>query len=272
MSQAALAAGRVLDELGVMRPEHLLALEEIAWRRGVAITEAPLSGAEAWITMLPGKARMRLSSSITDPRRRRFTIAHELGHFELHRFARGLGVCQSGDLDDWRFDESQPNNEREANQFAADLLLPRRFVEPLCMDADPSLEGIGAIADRFITSLTATAIRYTEYCPHPVAVVFSTAGMVRWYRPSADFRESGLRIDTKVHLLPQTYAGAYFRDGTVPEERRTVPAAAWLEGRLAGRLPTIQEQTWPLSAHHSTLSLLWIDAELPEDEEDEWDS
>ncbi len=64
--------------------------------------------------------------------RQRFTIAHELGHFVLHRSLLG-----DGNVDDcaYRSDGSVKNNrigpreEQEANQFAANLLMPSEFVK-----------------------------------------------------------------------------------------------------------------------------------------------
>jgi Zn-dependent peptidase ImmA (M78 family) len=59
------------------------------------------------------------------PTRQRFTVAHEIGHYTMHggqpmfidRFARV----------NWRNGESN-KEETEANQFAAELLMPREFV------------------------------------------------------------------------------------------------------------------------------------------------
>lgn len=52
--------------------------------------------------------------------RRRFTIAHEIGHFLLHKDLIGDGI-----VDDGLYRSSLSTSiEREANQFAADLLMP----------------------------------------------------------------------------------------------------------------------------------------------------
>ena len=64
------------------------------------------------------------------PNRQRFTIAHELGHFLLHtgdkvHVDRGFEIRL-------RSDESSKGtdiDEKEANLFAAELLMPRHFIE-----------------------------------------------------------------------------------------------------------------------------------------------
>lgn len=62
--------------------------------------------------------------------RQRFTIAHELGHKEL---GHGPGLRDnnwtfSGSVQDWK--------EREANAFAAELLMPRDVVRWLIVERD----------------------------------------------------------------------------------------------------------------------------------------
>ena len=66
------------------------------------------------------------------PNRQRFTAAHELGHFYLH--------CQSGNrlfVDQAYFrgpgsSTGIQQEEIEANQFAAELLMPEHFMQEAC--------------------------------------------------------------------------------------------------------------------------------------------
>jgi Zn-dependent peptidase ImmA (M78 family) len=64
------------------------------------------------------------------PARQKFTAAHELGHLLLHdqeqlHIDRGFRVRLRDDVSSQGTDES----EREANLFAASLLMPREFLE-----------------------------------------------------------------------------------------------------------------------------------------------
>ena len=64
--------------------------------------------------------------------RQRFTIAHELGHFLLHRFdSEGIHVDHSFPvkLRDDLSSEGVDSEEREANLFAAELLMPVDFLQ-----------------------------------------------------------------------------------------------------------------------------------------------
>jgi hypothetical protein len=63
------------------------------------------------------------------PARRRFTIAHELGHWRLHRDAEERAVfCRKGSIEPDRR-EPLPPGEDEANVFAAAVLMPARLVQ-----------------------------------------------------------------------------------------------------------------------------------------------
>jgi hypothetical protein len=65
------------------------------------------------------------------PARRRFTIAHELGHWRLHRGANERAVfCRSGSIAaDAATREQLPTAEDEANIFAAAVLMPAPLVQ-----------------------------------------------------------------------------------------------------------------------------------------------
>jgi Zn-dependent peptidase ImmA (M78 family) len=65
------------------------------------------------------------------PARRRFTIAHELGHWRLHRDVEERGVfCRAATIEpqDTRARPPLPPAEDEANVFAAAVLMPAWLV------------------------------------------------------------------------------------------------------------------------------------------------
>ena len=151
------------------------------------VREKAIRGAEARLTMAGRRAIITLSSTVTNPQRKRFSIAHELGHLEMHRTVSSLSLCTKGDLDDWQSNQSVGNREQEADRFAAALLMPQRFFAQVCRDGDPSLDLVQGLAHQFDTSLTATALRYTEFCDEAIAVAFSQNGFVTWFRRSKEF-------------------------------------------------------------------------------------
>lgn len=73
------------------------------------------------------------------PARRRFTIAHELGHWRLHRDAEEKGVfCRAGSIapEDTDAPAPLPPAEDEANGFAAAVLMPARLLQEQYVQCD----------------------------------------------------------------------------------------------------------------------------------------
>lgn len=60
----------------------------------------------------------------TWPTRRRFTIGHELGHWEMHRDGQTALFCRATTVDEDQR-ASAPDLEEEASRFAAALLMPQ---------------------------------------------------------------------------------------------------------------------------------------------------
>lgn len=84
--------------------------------------------------------------------RRRFTIAHELAHFILHRDEIGNGIT-----DDVLYRSGLSNKmEKEANQLAADILIPWKLLDPIL---DSGESDIRELAGMFKVSPSTMSIR-----------------------------------------------------------------------------------------------------------------
>jgi len=84
LSSAFSQAERLLRSLGVTEPEEI-DLEALAWHMGVVkVKYRELDGCEARIVGLGDQAIITVDNRAI-PRRRRFSLAHELGHWHLHR-------------------------------------------------------------------------------------------------------------------------------------------------------------------------------------------
>ena len=91
-------------------------------------------------------------NAIHHERRRRFTIAHEMAHFILHRELIGDGIA-----DDALYRSRLSNKiEAEANRLAADILMPLHLINPLI---DKGISDIQNLAERFNVSASAMSIR-----------------------------------------------------------------------------------------------------------------
>jgi IrrE N-terminal-like domain len=82
--------------------------------------------------LLPARGEIWVNAqeSETWPARRRFTIAHELGHWQMHRSSETSVFCRSAVIEA-ALEQNRPDPapaEEEANAFAAAVLMPARLV------------------------------------------------------------------------------------------------------------------------------------------------
>jgi hypothetical protein len=267
MADSVAAAERVLNEVGITRVEDLSLLELIAWERGALVRSTYLTGAEARIAMAGERAIITVSTTVRDSRRRRFSVAHELGHLEMHRTEGGLAFCVSTDIDEWPSHQADAGREQEANQFAAALLLPERFFKPLCRKKEPSLDLVAELADRFDVSLTATALRYLQFCNEACAVVFSRDRDIQWFRGSKYFDELRVFIPVARPLDQSSLAASFFQGDSLRTTRTRVYASTWFAPGRYNSDATIYEQSWSMPSYNAVLTLLWVADDIEEDDQ-----
>lgn len=147
-----------------------------------------------------------LVNASSAPRRRRYTVGHELGHFlnSRHRPTASDGFrCTKLDMGDPRGDERHVRQEREANVFAIELLAPRSLLVPrLARPAD--LEHIVAISEERDISREAAARRYVSLHRECLAVVFSREGKIRYIDKGKEFPSTRVWIGDPVPQLPES--------------------------------------------------------------------
>lgn len=207
-----------------------------------------------------------------------FTVAHELGHYfldghceHLLRGTNAVHKSRSGFISDDRF-------EREADYFAAALLMP----EDLFLDAlRRAGEGFGAVqtlSAQCRTSITATAIRFAQFAEDPVAVVVSSGTKVEFCFMSDALRAvKGLQWIKKGDSLASRTATAEFnRDPENIAKVRRVEAYSdldlWFDGAPSVEM---KEDVVGLGGYGKTLTVLFtsepLDDEDGEDQEGEED-
>ena len=135
-------------------------LDRMARALGVSVHRVSLGGDIAGkIERAERGYRITLNAN-DNPRRQRFTLAHEIAHFVLHRDLIGDGITDSGLYRSSLKDDI----ERQANRYAADLLMPAAKVRELWRE---DVRSIAGMADRFDVSSEAAEIRlkYLGYGP-----------------------------------------------------------------------------------------------------------
>lgn len=118
--------------------------------------------------------------------RTRFSIAHELGHFYIdHHRAYLMSGGQSHRSCGEFATADNDIVEREADAFAAGLLMPSPLLRPVVNRGELDLKAIKAIATQFQTSLLSTAIRCVQHSDFPCEVLGIRGGQIAWrFRPN----------------------------------------------------------------------------------------
>ncbi len=245
----------------------------VADRRDIAYQEKPslAPGVSGCLMKVGDTFGILYSSRFASEGFKRFTVAHELGHYFLTGHIEALfGKGQQFHQSESGF-TSDDKYEREADSFAAGMLMPKFLFKAACGKSGQGLDAIETLADLCVTSLTATAIRFAELCEDPVAVICSMRDRVQFAfmsKPLQDMR--GLTWIRKGSGLPGGTATAAFNkdEDNVRKGKRvasTTTLDTWFDG---GSSAELNEEVVGLGEYGRTLTVLWADS-LPDQEEAE---
>jgi hypothetical protein len=230
-------------------------VREIASSLGLDLREADADSFEGALVRakdLPLGAVV-VRKSIREAGRKNFTIAHEIGHFVLPGHDRTSLACAASDVANWA--DSAKNLEREADEFAAELLMPASLVQEIGKNAPPSLQLIEEIARKSRSSFSAAAWRYCDLATEPCAVVWSTDGAIFWSKRSAHFPFS---LPKSKRIEKSSFAAACFKQTKVPKRPHEVPTHFWISSSEIGKETMLLEQSKALPTYRSVISLLWM--------------
>ena len=244
-------AAKLWARYGFTTPADLV-LEDLAFALGVVVLEGRLDSADARLIRRGEKGLIRVKEDIPERGRKRFAVAHEIGHWVLHQAVSQVLSCTSEDMVAG-YKGSAP--EIEANYFAAELLMPEGLYRQRAGTTTPSAELLRELANYFQTSLTATVVRFVEVAEDGCAMVLTENGQVRWWRASERF--DGFWLDAKTEVSPHTVAGAYLNGEPLPASAEEVDGEAWLGSRAAGVAEVLYEVAIPLGRYGQVISLLW---------------
>lgn len=169
-----------------------------------------------------------INKSILYETRKNFTIAHEIGHAEIPHHKESEYKCLKTDIDS---SSGISQQEKEANEFAAELLMPASFVSEEAKGREIGWDVIKSIAERCETSLTSSGFRYVKYCPEIAAFVVSERNKIRSCKVSDEMRERNVSVNKGEVLDKQTIAFNFFnKDGTIShgrEDKGRIEVSAW---------------------------------------------
>ena len=248
---ASFRAQKLLETYGIKSPAEII-LEDIAWALGIEVVTSSLSGAEAHLVRVGNAGTITLSNTIKEEGQRRFAIAHELGHWELHKDISQVFFCSEADMR--QYQNSGP--EIEANTFASELLLPKTMINPSTLKAEPDLDIIRTWSQTFNVSLTSAAVRYAGISRQPVMVVFSDGTQVHWWRRNED-RLAGLWFESEQRLGSCSIAADLNKNPTQAGVMSPVDWSAWFP-HIEDKGEELFECALQLHPYNTIMSLLWL--------------
>lgn len=140
------------------------------------------------------------NTAIKSSGRINFTLAHELGHYLLHRSEIEDGIkCKREDM--FRWDSEYGKREAEANEFASYLLMPRNLFEKQMASDDLSLHLLQHVADYFNVSLTAAILKWLSFTSYRAMLIVGKDGFVDWVWSSEALRKSGVYLQPKKQVI-----------------------------------------------------------------------
>ena len=167
-------ARNLLQEANINRPP--VPVERLAAQCGATLRYEPFEGdlSGMMYSKTDRSAIIGVNSSQSTARQR-FTIAHEIGHLLLHKgedvhidekpLSKLLTIRKAVQRRDGSSSQATDVFEIEANQFAAEMLMPEEFIRQSVEDLDPQTsvdEAIESLSRLFQVSSTAITYRLTN--------------------------------------------------------------------------------------------------------------
>lgn len=228
-----------------------MSLEDVAMDRGVVVIPGGLEGSEARLVRKAGRGIIRVKAGAHQTGRWRFSVTHELGHWEQHKGTQWF-ACSAKDLRDY---EKSPE-EAEANTFAAEFLMPTFMLRERCEKAFPSLSLVKGIAAEFKVSLTSAAIRMMHLTKQESVLVLSESKCVDWWIVKS--QRVGVWLQAGQCLSEESLAFHAFDGERVDDEVVEHGADVWFPHRYEGIDFAVSEQSMKLGGYNSVLTILNI--------------
>ena len=261
-------AEKLVAEEKLELPIDLIAL---ATSRDILVEAKPESakGVSGMLLRVGDRFAIGYATHIRSAGFQRFSVAHELGHYFLpghpeHVFSGEKVIHESRA----GFGSGDPI-ELEADHFAAGLLMPSSLFAAEAGKYSDGFTAIEKLAERCQTSLTASAIRYTDVTDAAIAVVISTGSSVNYCFTSRAMRKvRGFKHPLKGSVLPLDSLTRIFNQtlGNVINAQREDDSADLIAWFRADDEIDATEEVVGLGDYGKTLTI--ITAELPDEDED----
>ncbi|MBX2969933.1 MAG: ImmA/IrrE family metallo-endopeptidase [Cyclobacteriaceae bacterium] len=267
LSKAEATAKKILSEFGLNEIGIITSteLQTIIQARGAYYEEVELDSMDGRIVTFNGKSVISINKNIVGTGKKRFTAAHELGHFELHKNIQPPADTQY-ELCNWY---QSGSHEKEANDFASELLMPTHLFIQECKGKKFGPQLIKQLAETFQVTHTAIILKILKANVHPVCVIATKKNKIKWWKLSQSMESADhefipgwtkykLRITSNLPPPPDSVMGQFFKSNKSLETLQEIDKSTWFLTHPQDN-PVMLEYCNYIRDYDFGLSVVWED-------------
>ncbi len=256
LNRAQEKAVELLDEFGIEDIQDV-DIRDLVYAKDIIYREAPLENYDGRIVYgKRGRALITVNSNLTYGPRKRFTIAHELGHYILGHNRKEVAHDNQASMEFYK----SGSQETEANQFASELLMPTSTFIEFIKGERFSPQLMHDLAGEFKTSVTSVVYKYLECGSHPIAVFYSYNNMIKYWKKTPDYKRR-VKDFQNMPVPHNSVAEEWYNEKTQykPDDIQKIELNVWFD------LWNQEENDWGYEyclvspKYNTVLSVVWED-------------
>jgi len=189
--------------------------------------------------------------------RRRFTIAHELGHYRIkeHSQNRKTFKCTRKDMNKFvKLDDI----EVQANIFASEFLMPDEYFNQDIRQLNFNLASIKFLSETYKVSWMSCGYKFVKNSSEICAMIIIKDNTIQWHVGSPSFKQIGLFLEPKTKIDPWSLAYEYQNSNeNMSNEPQEVQVKVWFPDKDLG-CEFLTEECYNIPSIKTTVSFLLI--------------
>jgi Zn-dependent peptidase ImmA (M78 family) len=251
---AGFVAKKLIGSLGIEDTSTIDIADLIVYHDGI-VKEVSLNNCDGRLVMKNGRSIVSVDSKIEFPQRKRYVLAHELGHILMHADKDASFTDDDSTLDGYK----NGPQEKEANDFAAELLMPEELFKASCFKRKFNPDLIRELAEKFNTSLTSIVYRFIDFGNHPIAAFYSKAGKIQYWKKSNDLKY-WIPDKNKLDVPSDSVANEYYvynRIYSRADSAQEIVKSTWFDLGKYDEDSPMYEFCIVTPRYNSVLSVIW---------------
>ena len=251
MSATAEASAREVIRKYCIEKSEEMDLRAIVNAEGLFIKEEAMTTHDGRLAYDEEAGIITINKNIKEVGQKNFTIAHELGHFLLDK--KQYCGCSRAEI---MSASAMERIEREANVFAAGLLMPEEWVR---QEIKWEGEGIGVMkkmSEKFSVSLSSAGIRYTQAGKMPMALIATKDDKVIWSSINKQFPFRFVKKGQKTNQYSDVFV--HYRGEIITPEPHEIISDAWFQNDFNFESEIrLMEQNFVMPNYGIVLTAIW---------------